>query len=348
MHDAEPALRSLAASARVLLLGVAVGMALWLLSDVLLLAFFAALLAIGFRGVSTRLARRLRVPDGAGLGLVAALAIAAIVAVAFAAGPEIVRQAESLYDHLSRQVAFLEDTYGRTGIGRWIFSELHSGGRIGGTGALSSAAGSTVQTVTAGLVLLATTLYFAIAPGIYVGGIVRVLPPAARPAGRRVLERAGAVLWWWLLGQFTDMLAVGVLATIGLAVIGVPLPFVLGLLAGLLTFIPYFGALASAVPAILLGMTVSGPTAIEAAGVFVLCHMVEGYAIAPLVQRRMVRLPPALTILSLSLFGALFGPLGIILATPLAATMLAVVQQAWLVETLGEDTERSTPAVGSR
>ena len=99
------------------------------------------------------------------------------------------------------------------------------------------------------------------------------------------------------------------------------------------------------------GLTGGPLTAAYALGVLLMCHLAEGYVVAPLVQRRFVHLPPALTMMSLMLFALLFGPLGAVLATPLAALLLVFVQQGYVADVLGDAEMRSErtgqPARGS-
>jgi predicted PurR-regulated permease PerM len=186
------------------------------------------------------------------------------------------------------------------------------------------------------LIVVATALYFAIAPGLYVGGVVRLFPLPRRPRARQVLGDIGHVLAWWLLGQSIDMLVVGVLSAIGLMIVGVPLPLALGVLAGVFTFVPYFGVIVAGIPAVLVGLTVSWQTALWAVGVFLICHGIEGYLVSPFVQRRTVHLPPALTILAMTVMGAVFGAMGIILGTPLAAVGLIAVRELYVHDALGD------------
>ena len=193
-----------------------------------------------------------------------------------------------------------------------------------------------LRTLSAAVVTLVGALYLAISPELYLSGTVRLLPLPYRTRGRTVLEEVGKTLRWWMLGQIVDMLAVGGLAAIGLWLVGEPAPLAIALLAGLLTFIPYFGAIITAVPAALVGLAVSWTLALWVLAIFLACHLVEGYVVAPVVQRRMVDLPPALTILSMTLLGTLFGALGIILATPLAAASLVLVRQLYLRDVLAD------------
>ena len=151
-----------------------------------------------------------------------------------------------------------------------------------------------------------------------------------------MLLEVGSTLQWWSLGQLIDMAVVGVLSGIGLMLLGVPLALALGVLAGLFTFVPYFGAIAAAVPAMLVGLTVSWQTALWVLVIFLICHGIEGYLVSPLVQRRTVHLPPALTILSMTILGTIFGPLGVILGTPVVAALLVIIREAYVGGVLGD------------
>ena len=186
---------------------------------------------------------------------------------------------------------------------------------------------------------MVTALYFAISPDLYLKGFVSLFPVPQRQRVREVMDDIANALRLWLLGQLVDMVTVGVLSTVGLLLIGVPVPYALGILAGLLTFVPYFGAVVAAVPAAMVALSVSVSAALWTLGVFTLCHVVEGYIIAPLVQRRLVELPPALTVLSMTISGTLFGALGVVLGTPLAAAGLIAVRELYVHDVLGDRTD---------
>jgi predicted PurR-regulated permease PerM len=187
-------------------------------------------------------------------------------------------------------------------------------------------------------------LYFASNPHLYVKGLVTLLPEARRPRIHEVLDKVAHVLRWWFLGQLIDMAVVGVLTVTGLMIIGMPMALALGVLAGILTFVPYFGAILAAIPAVAIALGQSLHMTVLTLVVFAICHVVEGYIVSPLVQDRMVRLPPALLILSMTFIGSLFGPMGIILATPLAAAGLVLVSELYVVDVLKDESGRDVTA----
>ena len=165
---------------------------------------------------------------------------------------------------------------------------------------------------------------------------------AAAWAGSRTKKHIGTTLQLWFLGQLADMIIVTILVGAGLFLLGVPLAMTLAIFAGLLNFVPYVGALAGAVPAILVAFSQSPTLALWVTLVFVGVQMLEGSVIAPLIQRRTISLPPALTILSQTILGTLFGAFELILATPLVAALLTAVRMIY-IEGVVEDT--SSPEV---
>jgi predicted PurR-regulated permease PerM len=240
---------------------------------------------------------------------------------------------------LQQQLGRLRSIYGDTEWGKALFSDISPHALVGSDLAsyVGTVATTTVGGLVTGFVLVVTALYFAISPALYVGGVVRLFPLRYRPRAHAVLSDIGRTLQLWSLGQLIDMAVVGVLTGIGLTLLGVPLALALAVLAGLFTFVPYFGAIAAAVPAILVALTVSWQTALWVAVIFTACHCIEGYLVAPLVLQNTAELPPAVTILSMTILGTLFGPLGLILGAPVAAAALVVVREAYIGDVLGEN-----------
>jgi predicted PurR-regulated permease PerM len=132
------------------------------------------------------------------------------------------------------------------------------------------------------------------------------------------------------------MAVIGVLSALGLWVVGAPFPFGLGVLAGVLAFIPYIGATIALVAATLLAAVKSSSLAMAVFAIYVGIHVIEGYVLAPLVQKRLVYLPPALTITAQFLLWILAGILGLIVATPLTAAALTLTKKLYIEDTLGE------------
>ncbi|MGE3707077.1 MAG: AI-2E family transporter, partial [Vicinamibacterales bacterium] len=164
----------------------------------------------------------------------------------------------------------------------------------------------------------------------YRGGVRRQLPPAAHPGFDEVSRELGRVLRWWLVGKLLSMSIVGVMTTVGLWLLGVPLALVFGLLAAALTFVPNIGPVLSVVPPALLALVDEPRVAAYVLGLYLGIQTVESYAITPIIQRRTVSLPPALTITAQVALGLLVGALGVAVATPLTAAAMTVVRVLYL------------------
>ncbi|MEO9189370.1 MAG: AI-2E family transporter, partial [Acetobacteraceae bacterium] len=215
---------------------------------------------------------------------------------------------------------------------------------VGGAGAsgislphdIMRVAGSTVALLAALLVIFVTAVYLAVSPDMYIAGAVHLTPRWYHDRARDILLEMGAAMQGWLLGQLIDMVVVGVIVGIGLTMLNAPLALVLGVIAGLFTFVPYFGTIISAIPALLIGFTVSVNEVLWILGLFVVAHIIEGYVIAPFVQRRTVHLPPALTVLAIVVLTAFFGLLGVLIATPMIAVLLVGVTRVYVEDILGD------------
>jgi predicted PurR-regulated permease PerM len=186
-------------------------------------------------------------------------------------------------------------------------------------------------------VTIATAAFLAASPQIYLNGGLRLLPISWRPRARNVATEVCKTLQLWFAGQVVDMIVVAILLGSGLSFLGVKLAPTLALLAGLLNFVPYVGALAGVVPALLVALAQSPELAMWVALLFFCVQMLEGNLIAPLIQKRTISLAPALTIVSQTILGSLFGILGLVLATPLTAAIVTTVRMAYVESVLEAD-----------
>ncbi|MBV0890715.1 AI-2E family transporter [Paracoccus sp. Z118] len=330
-------------AAKVIVLAVAIVVAvllLWQLSGVLLLVFGAILVATLLRAAAapierfTPLSRRWAV-------IIAALLIGAVV-VGFLVmlGDRILAQAQLLIENLPSIVAAAEDRLGIEGLGEWLdrqrFAVLTNGQWVINVAGFSTSAFSVAAQV---LVVVAGGIYFALAPQDNVEGLVMLVPESQQALARDTLVTVGSALRLWLLGQLVAMAMVGTLVTAGLWLLGVQGALVLGLIAGLFDFVPLVGPVAAAVPAVVVGLADSPATALWVAGLYFVVQQIETIVITPLVQQYSVELPPILTLFAIFAFGTLLGPLGVLVATPLAVVGLVVVKKLWMREVLREDVE---------
>jgi predicted PurR-regulated permease PerM len=193
-------------------------------------------------------------------------------------------------------------------------------------GRASSIITSAVAAVGGAIVALFIGIYLAAQPRLYQRGFMHLLPRRLRPRAYEVMDEIADTLRWWLLGRMVTMITVGIAAGIGLWWLGIPLAFTLAVMSGLLEFIPYIGPILSAVPALLVAFNIDFDAALYVLLLYVAIQSAENYLLSPLVEQRAVSLPPALVIFSTLLLGALAGPLGVVLASPLTAVGIVAVK----------------------
>jgi predicted PurR-regulated permease PerM len=128
------------------------------------------------------------------------------------------------------------------------------------------------------------------------------------------------------------MLFVGIGTGLGLWLVGVPAAWAIGLVAGLAEFVPYLGIFVAAIPAVILGFGQGTEIGLWTIGVLIAVQQLQGNLIMPLLQNRMVDLPPAVTIFGIIAAGILFGVAGVLLATPLTIVVLVLVRRLYLEE----------------
>jgi predicted PurR-regulated permease PerM len=188
------------------------------------------------------------------------------------------------------------------------------------------------------LVVVFGGIFLAAQPKFYQVGAIKLVPAANRALVAEAMGDSERALRLWLRAQLIAMVVVGVLTGVGLWLIGVPSALALGLLAGLLEFIPFAGPVIAAIPAVLLAVVVGPEVMLWTIALYVGIQQIEGNVLQPLLQQYAVELPPVVLIFSLLGFGMLFGALGIILAAPLTVVCYVLVKRLYVQEALGTAT----------
>jgi predicted PurR-regulated permease PerM len=190
--------------------------------------------------------------------------------------------------------------------------------------------------LTGAIVIFFVGLYVAFDPELYTTGIIKLFPVDRRPRAEEVISRLRPALEKWIIGRLISMSIIGVCTAVALGFLNVPLAVPLGVLSGLLTFVPNIGAVVAVVPQALMALQVSS----QAVGLVIVLNFVlqvfESYLITPLIERQQVHLPPALTIAVQLLLGATLGIIGIMMAAPLTVVTMLVVQLLYVRDTLGD------------
>jgi len=321
---------------------VAVAVALlWLASKVLLLLFASVLVGVLLFDASARVTRWSRIPRPAALALVVVVALGVVGVGAWLLAPSVAEQARELFKALPDALQRVQGVLQRRGLLDSVAGALptpesmasDAASLIGRAGIFFSGMLGALANV---VIISVLGIYLALRPEAYVDGIVALFPVRKRSRIREVLNETGRTLGQWLMGKLLSMLIVGVLTATGLALLQVPLSLLLGIVAGLLDFIPYVGPIMAGVPAVLIAFSESPQLALYVILLFVALQLAEGYLILPLIERRTVALPPALTISAQVLLGAIFGLAGVALATPIAAVLTVMIAMLYVEDVLGD------------
>lgn len=317
--------------------GIAVALALlWLTLRIDLLIFAGVLLAIFLRGCARLLSERI----GIGVGPCFTLVVAAVILLLAGLIWVFFGRVNAQMTELSQRLPAALDRW-RHLIGDlpWLDQFLHKTTAPSTGTTIASVLGlaaTTISMVGALVIVLVTGVYGGAEADLYWRGLLHLIPVAKRERLASVLVEADEVLWYWILGRLFSMAVIGASIGIGMWLLGLPAPISLGLLAGLLTFVPYVGTFASALPPILLAAMIRPSLVLYVVLLFTAIHMLESYLLIPLVQRRATHLPPALLLSAQAVAFAVAGILGVALATPLAAAAVVLVRRLYVEDVVGD------------
>jgi len=323
----------------------------WYFAAALFLIFAGMLLGVALNAMTDLLGRVFKLPHSFRLALVCVVLAALLSGVLWLGGATIAHQATALSNTIKSQLVGVKAFLDRNGIDTSYFelgnlaTEPASSAAPNGAapahalpsaGALASSGGaivsqtvklvaSTVGAVGNFFIVVFLGLTFAAQPSVYRNGLLYLAPAAHRARAVVIVDRIGETLERWLIAQIITMAAVFVVTWLGLAVIGIPGSFILGIQAGLLAFIPTIGALIAGLIVVLASLASGWVTAASAFGLFLGVHALESYILTPMLQRQALDIPPATLFALQILLGTVFGIWGIALALPLIAIVKVLI-----------------------
>lgn len=309
--------------------------------QVLLLVFAGLLFAVLLSAAADALVRATRVPRGPSLAIVCLALTALLAGTSVALWPSISDEADQIATQLPAAIDELREWFEQRQWGRWLLGRAEPEQVAEDADLVNQAAGVFMSSVTllgGLLVVIFVGLYVAAQPDVYRRGLLRLVPPTGRHRVDAVLVEVTSVLRGWLLGTLVSMTLIGVLTTLGLWWLGVPLALTFGLLAAVLTFIPNIGQVLSMAPPAILALVDDPRRALYVVALYFAIQTVESYAVTPLIQRRTISMPPALTIASQVVLGLLMGVIGIAVATPLTAAAMTIVRMLYVEDLLEQET----------
>jgi predicted PurR-regulated permease PerM len=318
----------------------------WYFAATLFLIFAGMLLGVALNAMTNLLGRVVRLPYSLRLTIVCLVLAGLLSGVVFLGGATIAQQATALSDTIKSQLVGVKAFLDRNGIDTSYFGLGSSGTstasstpetpgagaahNLPGAGAIASSGGAivsqtfklllgTVSAVGNFFILLFLGLAFAAQPGVYRKGLIFMAPARHRARATVIVDRIAETLERWLIAQMITMAAVFFVTWIGLSIIGIQSSFILGIQAGLLTFIPTVGALVAGLIVVLASLASGWVAAASAFVLFLGIHALESYILTPILQRRALEIPPATLFAFQILLGVVFGIWGLALALPLIA-----------------------------
>jgi predicted PurR-regulated permease PerM len=184
-----------------------------------------------------------------------------------------------------------------------------------------------------GLVII-LAFYMAFDGRRYIHGLLRLFPPDRRELGSELVRGIGTALPLWLLGRLSSMAVVAVLTAPGLMLLGIPLAFVLALIAGLFSFVPVLGPIASVVPALLITLEAAPSRIVWVLALYGAVQILESWFVTPRIQDRMADVPPVILLSAQFILGGLVGLVGVMFSTPVALAVLVAFQVVYVRRTL--------------
>jgi predicted PurR-regulated permease PerM len=310
------------------------------------LVFGGIIVAVVISGLSEFVSDKTSLSYGVSMGVVMLLLLVLIGGTIWGLSPTVSRQADQLAQSLPASVERLKANLSQSEWGKKLLEGipnkpgqlLSSDGR--GMGVLSQITGifsSTLGGLVNVLIVVITGIYLAASPGVYRRGFVRLFSPSYRNRLLDVMDQCCTTLRNWFISRSISMTVVGLATSIGLALLGVPFPIVLGIMAGILNFIPNLGPYIALAPALLIALPQGTTYVVYVFALYMGIQSLEGYILTPLLDKKFVSLPPALLLFGQVLLGILVGLAGVLFASPLIAVLLVIVQELYIKDRLEKE-----------
>lgn len=307
---------------------------LWIAHAIFVVAFLGVLLGLPMARAVDWL-QRFRIRRGFGAPIVLLAGLGILFAIGAVIGPSIRDQTGELGRELPRALQSIQQRIGidnaqaATSI---LGSELRSATKF-----LFPVVSSVLGAIGGFVIVVFIAMYIAAEPGLYREGVLHLVPHAKRDRAREVLATLRDTLRQWLIARLMAMVLIGIITGSALAAMGVKAAAALGLLAGILEFIPFFGPVISAIPAIVIAFVDSPDKALWVAALYVAMQQLEGNVITPLLLERRLDIPPVLTVVAVASLGMVFGVLGMLIAEPLLAAILVTTKMLYVEGVVGDD-----------
>ncbi len=298
--------------------------------NILLMALAGVLIAVYFHGLADLITRKIKMSRKLALAISIIVTILLFSFICWFVGSRVQHQVAELSNTLPQTIKLVQSKISKTPVGEKII-EYTSGNNSQKLFDTATTFFSTSFGIIGDLyIILFLGIFFTADPSLYKNGIVFLFPAEKKSTGRIILKEIETALKGWLKSILISIVLISILVAVGLSIAGLPGTTVLGLITGVLEIIPNFGPVIAMIPGILLGLTISTKTAVIVALIYIACQTIVGNIVVPLLQKKMINIPPALTLLIQLIMGTLSGLMGIILAVPLLAIIIIVVNELYV------------------
>lgn len=301
------------------------------LFSIILLLLAGILIPIYFHAFATALTKWIHVPKKIAVFTSVLLNLIFLALFFWFVGARLESQISELSDSLPNTIEHAKKSLQQNPVGEKILNYLNTSADSDKT--LTAAKNffySSFGIISDLYIILLLALFFTANPTIYIKGFILLIPPKAKDETNDVLNEIHTVLKNWIKGQLFGFLFIAVLTGLGLWIIGIPLILSLALVAGLMNFIPNFGPLIALVPAFLLALMQDMTTALIVVGLYTGIQVIQSAVTQPLIQKKMVNIPPALIVFGQVALGILAGFWGVLLAAPVLGILVTITDKVYV------------------
>ena len=311
------------------------------ISQSLLVIFAALVFASMIDGGARLIGRYLPIPRTLRIVMVLLLAIAFLVWLGYFAGSQIAEQAATLPAIVEKQLNEIIALAQQNGM-QVSLSDAQSMANqvVSAIGGIAGIIGTTA-------IILIIGIYVALEPNLYERGVEWMAPRGERSELRKTLAEMALTLRRLMAGRIVGMVFEGFFTWVALEMFGVPMAALLGILTGLLAFIPNIGAVVSGLLMATVGFSVSMETGLAAVAIYFVVQTFDGYVVIPMIARKTVDLPPALVLGAQLIMGLLFGIIGLLLADPLLAMLKVALVRRSEANQAAQDSEYAAAAAAA-
>lgn len=299
--------------------------------SVFLLILAGAMIALFFNGFAGIIEKHLHLSRKISMLISVVFTVVIIALMLWFMGAKIVEQVTELMKTLPSTINTAKEQLSKTSLGQKVLEKTSSNATADKVYAFAgNFFNSTFGAFGDIYLVLFLGIFFTVSPKTYIKGFLLLIPAEGKQEAKATVEKVGYTLTKWLKGQLFAMLIIFTFSGIGLTILDIPMAIALALIAGLLNFIPNLGPLIAMVPAVLVALTQGIDKAIMVAALYLFIQTLEGNIITPNIQKKLINIPPALSILAQSFMGILSGGWGLVLATPLVAMIMVVVEELYV------------------